>query len=105
MTALRQRAPAGARFPIHGDTFLMPGHFGTGGDVPFGDTGVLVQQLRDRRGGLGCLALSCLPQQLAELDPCLLLGTDAAGLEVLLPPGERIDADIHRSKSSTRQLL
>jgi hypothetical protein len=35
-----------------------------------------------------------LIQQLAEFDLRLLLGADAAGLEVLAPPGERVDSGI-----------
>jgi hypothetical protein len=49
---------------------------------------VLVQQLRDGGATLGCL------------------GADAAGLEVLPPPGERVGAGVHdRPERPTRQLL
>ena len=58
------------------------------GHVPWSDRRVLLQELRDGRGGLGGATLGGFLQQPAEFDARLLLGL-GGGLEADLAPGER----------------
>jgi hypothetical protein len=66
---------------------------------------VFVKELGHGGARLGRAALSCLPEQPAELDVRLLLGR-GGGLEADLPLGNRIDPGVHpRAPRSARQLL
>ena len=65
-----------------------------GGHVPRDDRRVLVQELRDRRGGLGGTTLGGFLQQPAEFDVRLLLRLGGR-LEADLAPGERVGPDVY----------
>ena len=75
------------------------------GHVPWSDRRILVQELRDGRGGLGGTALGGFLQEPAEFDVRLLLRL-GGGLEADLAPGERIGPDVYGdTERPARQLL